>query len=44
VGAQPSDRVAYVLSRAGLIPRPPAPPINPLRAAAKEAAKQKKKK
>jgi hypothetical protein len=42
VGAQPSDRVAYVLSRAGLIPRPPVAPINPARAAAKEQQKKKK--
>jgi len=43
VGAEPSDRVAYVLSRAGLIPRPPLAPTNPVTAAAIEAAKQKKK-
>lgn len=29
VGAQPSDRAAYLLSRAGLIPRPPMPPRFP---------------
>jgi ribosomal protein S16 len=44
VGAEPSDRVAYVLSRAGLLPRAPAPPTKPVCAAAIEAAKQKKKK
>lgn len=29
VGANPSDRVTFLLSRAGLIPRPPMPPRFP---------------
>lgn len=29
VGAQPSERATYLLARAGLIPRPPAPPRFP---------------
>jgi ribosomal protein S16 len=29
VGAHPSERVAYLLGRAGLIPPPPLPPVHP---------------
>lgn len=29
IGAQPSDRVTYLLSKAGLIPPPPQPPRFP---------------
>ncbi|GBF89200.1 30S ribosomal protein S16 [Raphidocelis subcapitata] len=38
VGANPSDRVTFLLARAGLIPPPPPPPVFP-----KPPAPEKKK-
>ncbi|KAI8470903.1 MAG: ribosomal protein S16 domain-containing protein [Monoraphidium minutum] len=42
VGAAPSDRVTWLLSRAGLIPPPPRPPSFPKPEAAAAAAAGKK--